>query len=267
MAAVFVVALIVLFAVFVVAIAVLAKKSRGDQASIQQFQASLVKNLPQDVQADMKPGQHWRVTSVAIAVVVLPFVVYGFITTGNSRGLVFVGYGLGAVGCAVWTAALARTWLDRRNPGKVLVDLSPYPLAGVVRRSSWLGWLTSAGIIFFAFIGFSFTGFQTAGDRLLLAVWVAIVLLNLLTNLMYSDRVWLANRGLYLGGRLYTWDGFESVARTDDGRALAFRGRARWSPQLFSSTPRWTVVPVPEGLREAAEEALRQVMPAPTPTL
>ncbi len=28
----------------------------------------------------------------------------------------------------------------------------------------------------------------------------------------------------------------------------------------------WTVVPVPEGSREKAEEALRQVMPAPTPT-
>ena len=47
------------------------------------------------------------------------------------------------------------------------------------------------------------------------------MLLLLLTNLMYSDRVWLAERGLYFGGRLYAWDGFERVAWTDDGRAFA----------------------------------------------
>jgi hypothetical protein len=34
------------------------------------------------------------------------------------------------------------------------------------------------------------------------------------------DRVWLAKRGLYLGGGLYFRDGFERVAWTDDGRAF-----------------------------------------------
>jgi hypothetical protein len=79
---------------------------------------------------------------------------------------------------------------------------------------------------------------------------------------MYSDRVWLAERGLYFGGRLYPWGGFERVAWSDDGRAFALRRKGRWRLQ------RWTVVlPVPEGSREAAEESLRQVMPAPIPTL
>jgi len=83
----------------------------------------------------------------------------------------------------------------------------------------------------------------------------------LLTNLTYSDRVWLANRGLYFSGSLYPWAGFERVAWTDDGRAFALRKRGRWRLK------RWTVVPVPEGSREAAEQALPQVLPAPVPTL
>jgi hypothetical protein len=60
---------------------------------------------------------------------------------------------------------------------------------------------------------------------------------------------------------LYIWDGFVRVAWTDDGRAFTFRRRGRLRLK------RWIVLPVPEGSREAAEEALRQVMPAPTPTL
>ena len=84
-----------------------------------------------------------------------------------------------------------------------------------------------------------------------------IVPLALLTNLMYSDRVWLAERGLYFGGRLYPWDGFERVAWTDDGRAFALRRCGRWPLR------RWIVAPVSEASREAVEEALRRVMPAP----
>jgi hypothetical protein len=78
---------------------------------------------------------------------------------------------------------------------------------------------------------------------------------------VYSDRVWLAERGLYVGGRLYHSDGFERVAWTDDGRAVAIRSGSWWRLQ------RRTLVPVPERSLEAAEEALRQVMPAHTPTL
>jgi hypothetical protein len=189
------------------------------------------------------------------------------------------------VGCATWSASIARTLLGRRNPGEVLVDLSPYPLAGAVRRSSWLVWVACTPMLFVVFMGFAFSGSQTAGDRLFLAFWAAYVPLALLTNLMYSDRVWLAERGLYFGGRLYPWDGFERVAWTDDGRAFALRRCGRWPLRRWIVVPvpeglrelqqaaltglfgLWTVVPVPEGLREAAEDALRQMMAAPTPTL
>jgi hypothetical protein len=99
------------------------------------------------------------------------------------------------------------------------------------------------------------------GRLLLLAVEVAITLLTLLTYLMYSDLVWLADRGLYFGGRLYSWYGFERVAWTDDGRAFALRRRGGWRLK------RWIVVPAPEGSREAVEEALRQVMPAKRPAV
>jgi hypothetical protein len=267
MVAVFVVAGVLMVAAFVVALVVIGRKARAEQARIQQFQASLAKNLPPDVQADMKPGPLGPVTSVAILVVVLPIVVAGMITTGKPSEVLKVGAGLvGAIGCAAWTASIATTLLGRRNPGEVLADLSPYPLAGAVRRSSWLVWVRLAPMLFFAFTGFAFTGFQTAGDRLFWAFWVAFVLLFLLTNVMYSDRVWLAEHGLYFGGRLYPWSGFERVAWTYDGRAFALRRRLRWLLQRWTVAP-WTVVPVPEGLRGAAEEALRRVMHASAPTL
>jgi len=260
MTASFVFLLVVMVAVFVVALIVMGwlfGKSSAEQASVQQFQARLAKHLPPDVLADMKSGQLGRVTSVAIALVVLPIIVAGLITTGKSWGVaLFVGGGLvGAVACAAWTASIAKTWLGRRNLSEVLADLSPYPLAGAVRRSFWLAWLMSAASVSMISIG----GFQKPGGGPLLLL--VVVLLLLLMNLMYSDRVWLAERGPYFGGRLYPWDGFERVAWTDDGRAFALRRRGRWRLQ------RWTVVPVPEGSREATEEALRQVLPAPTPTL
>jgi len=253
MVAVLVVALMVMS---YVAGFVILKKASDDQAWVQQFQASLAKHLPPDVQADMKPRQLLLglVIFVAILFVVPAIIVAGSITTGNIR---LVGYGLAAVACAWFPASIARTWLKRRYPGEVLADLSPYPIAGAVRRNSWR--VATAQILFII----PLIGFQAHGEgySATLAVWATFVLLFLLLILMYSDRVWLAERGLYFSGRLYPWDGFERVAWTDDGRAFAFRRKGRWRLQ------RWTVVPVPEGSREAAEEALRQVMPAPIPSL
>jgi len=171
-----------------------------------------------------------------------------------------VGTGLAAtVALAARTAWIARTRLDRGYRGEVLVDLSPYPLAGAIRRRFWLLFVMYFPVLF-ALIGFHLTGFQRAGCWLFLAVWAVIALLILWTYLKYVDRIWLAEWGLCLGGRLYPWDGFERVAWTDDGRAFALRRRGLW--RLL----RWTVVPVPEGSREETEEALRQVMRAPTPT-
>jgi hypothetical protein len=262
MVAVFVVAVIVMLAVVGASAFVIARKSSGEQATVQQFQASLAKNLPPDVQADMKPRRLGLVTSMAISVVVLPIFVAGLIATGKARAMIFVGLWLVlVVGCATWSASIARTLLGRRNPGEVLVDLSPYPLAGAVRRSSRLVWVACTPMLFVVFMGFAFSGSQTAGDRLFLAFWAAYVPLALLTNLMYSDRVWLAERGLYFGGRLYPWDDFERVAWTDDGRAFALRRCGRWPLR------RWIVAPVSEASREAVEEALRRVIPAPTPTV
>jgi hypothetical protein len=261
MVAVFVVAAIVMFAVFVVAMIVIGKKWSGEQATVQQFKASLAKKMPPDVQADMEPRQLGLVSAVAIVVVVLPIFVAFFTATRKARAMLLIGAWLVmAVACAAWAASIARTWLERRYPVEMLVDLSPYPLAGAVRRNSWLGWVATVPMVL-AFIPVAFTGFQTARDRLFVADLAAISLLTLLTCLMYSDRVWIAKRGLYFGGSLYPWDGFERVAWADDGRACALRRRGRWRLQ------RWMVVPVPAGSREAAEGALRQVMPAPTPTL
>ena len=137
----------------------------------------------------------------------------------------------------------------------MLVDLSPYPLADAVQRISRLRLLVCAPFLLIM-LGFAFTGLPRAGGWLLLAGLAAIVPLVLVTSLVYSDRVWLAERGLYLGGRLYPWGGFERVAWTRDGRAFALRRRGRWLVR------RWTLVPVPKGSREAADEALRQVIPA-----
>jgi len=252
MTAVLVVAMIVMVAVFVVAMIALGRLSAMWAAEQPNFEASLAKNLPPDAQADMKPSQPGLVTSVAITVVVLPIIVAGLTATGKARAALFVGFGLvGVVACAVWTASIARTWLDRRCPGEVLVDLSPYALADAVRRSSWLVWVAGAPILSFAFINFAFVGFQTPGDWLFLAFWVAFLSLTLLTNLMYSDRVWLTERGLYFGGKLYPWDDFERVAWTDGGRAFALRRRRR------SPLKRRTVVPVPAGCANSSRRRSR----------
>ncbi len=234
-------------------------RSSAAQASVEQVEARLVKHLPPDVQAEMKPRQPWLVISVVIAdVVVLPIIGAGLISAGKPDALLIVGFGLvGLVACASWYAAIVRIWIGRRNPGEVLADLSPSRPAPPDRRSSWLKSVAFAQAMAFGIV------FQAVrdGHLLFLAIQVAIALLTLLTYLMYSDRVWLAERGLYFGGRLYSWDGFERVAWTDDGRAFVLRRRGGWRLK------RWIVVPVPEGTREAAEEALRQVMPAKRPAV
>jgi hypothetical protein len=256
MTAVLFVACIVMFAVFVFALIALGRLSAMWAAEQPKFAASLVKNLPPDVQADVKPIQPGLVASVAITVV-LPIILAGLIATGRARAALFVAFGLvWAVAGAAWTASIVKIWLDRRYLGELLVDLSPYPLAGAVRRSYWLVWVAVAPMFFFAVIGFAVNGFKTAGDWLFGAFWGAFVPLALLTNLMYSDRVWLAQSGLCFGGRLYPWDGFERVAWTDDGRAFALRRRGRWSPKRWIVT-RWIVVPVPEESREVAGRSLR----------
>jgi len=248
-------------ALFVALIAVgwLFGRSSAAQASVEPVEARLVKHLPPDVQAEMKPRQPWLVISLVIAdVVVLRIIGAGLISAGEPDALLIVGFGLvGLVACAAWYAAIARTWIDGRNPGEVLADLSPSRPAPPGRRSSWLKSVAFAQAMAFGIV------FQAVrdGHLLFLAIQVAIALLTLLTYLMYSDRVWLAERGLYFGGRLYSWDGFERVAWTDDGRAFALRRRGGWRLK------RWIVVPAPEGSREAAEEALRQVMPAKRPAV
>jgi hypothetical protein len=170
--------------------------------------------------------------------------VVGLVATGKGRELFFVGFGLvGAVGVAAWAASIANIWLNRRNPGGILVDLSPHPLAGAVRRSSWLVMAPCALLLL--------SEFQTVveGHVLFPAVMVALGLLMVLTILMYSDRVWIAERGLYLGGRLYPWFVFERVAWTDDGRAFAIRSKDPLPLQALVTFRHWTVVPVPEGSR------------------
>ncbi len=252
---------------------------------VRQFQASLAENLPPDVRAEMKPKPGWLnrpigqvdknvppnvqadmtpiqpdfAGFVVIAAVLCLLVVEAWTRNGKPSAMLFVGFGLAvAVAFAARAATVARTWLERRNPGEVLVDLSPYPLAGAIRRISWLQ-LVMAAPILCVLIVLPFTGLPTARGWLILTGLAAVMSVNLLPSLMYSDRVWLAERGLYFGGRLYPWDGFERVAWTDDGRAFALRRRGRWRLR------RWTLVPVPEGSREAAEKALRQVVSAPTP--
>jgi hypothetical protein len=117
----------------------------------------------------------------------------------RSNAQSIVGFGLiGAVACAAWAAAIARTWIGRRTTGEVLADLRPRRPAPVSRRSSWIVSVAFAQVIAFGIV------FQSVRDGrlLLLAVQVAITLLTLLTYLMYSDLVWLADRGVYFGGRL-----------------------------------------------------------------
>jgi hypothetical protein len=231
-------------------------------ARVREGQASLAKNLPPDVQADMKPKLFHLVSGLAFAAVIFLMNRVDTLTrTRMGNPILLVAGGLVAtVALAARTAWIARTRLDRTYLGEVLVDLSPYPLAGALRLRFGLLFAMYFPALF-AMIGISFTGFQMIGLWLFLAVWAAIALLILWTYIKYVDRIWLAERGLCFGGRLYPWDGFERVAWTNDGRAFALRKRVLWRLQ------RWTVVPVSEGSREAAEEALRQVMPAATPTL
>ncbi len=121
-----VVALVVMVTVAVVALigmGLLFGKLSGEQASIEQFNASLVKHLPPEVQADVKSGLFGRVTSVAIAVVVLPVLVAGLITTGKAREVFFVRFVgiLLAVVSAVYCLdrkELARPSEPRRSPGR-----------------------------------------------------------------------------------------------------------------------------------------------------
>ena len=224
-----VVALVVMVTVVVVALigmGLLFGKLSGEQAGIEQFNASLVKHLPPEVQAYIKSGQLGRVTPVAIAAVVLPILVAGLITTGKAREVFFVRFGsfLFAVVSAVWTASIARNWLGRseprRSPGR------PQPVSARRRGPATLmARVVGAGRLL-PYLAFPPVGSSRQACLLFLAFWVAFVLLSLLTNLMYSDRVWLAGRGLYFGGRLYPWDGFERVAWTDDGRALRSEGKA-----------------------------------------
>jgi hypothetical protein len=134
--------------------------------------------------------------AVAVAILIMKF---GVMETGRAAATLIEGACrvLAVVGLAARAVSIARTWLDRRSPGEVLADLSPHPLACAIRRDLRLMLLVSA-----PFLYIFFRRFQTDGNWPPLALWVAFALLILLTNRMYSDRVWLAERGLYLGGRL-----------------------------------------------------------------
>jgi hypothetical protein len=120
-------AAMVSFSVALIVVDRLFGKSSAAQASVEQVEARLVKRLPPDVQAEMKPRQPGLVISVVIAVVaVLPIIAAGLITTGTPNAKLIVGFGLiGAVGCAAWTAAIARNWIGRKTTGEVLADLTP----------------------------------------------------------------------------------------------------------------------------------------------
>ena len=234
-------------------------RSSAAQASVEPVEARLVKHLPPDVQAEMKPRQPWLVISVVIAdVVVLPIIGAGLISDRGARCFVDRGFRARRVSRVRGVDRRDRKNLDRRKePGRSAGRPQPESAGPPGRRSSWLKSVAFAQAMAFGIV------FQAVrdGHLLFLAIQVDIALLTLLTYLMYSDRVWLAERGLYFGGRLYSWDGFERVAWTDDGRAFALRRRGGWRLK------RWIVVPAPEGTREAAEEALRQVMPAKRPAV
>ncbi len=237
----------------------------GARVKFRQGKASLAKNLPPDVQAEMKPNLLNLMTVLAFAVVVFLMIKVDLVTgTRLGTDLLVVGFGLVAtVVLAARIAWIARARLDRGYLGEVRGDLSPYSLAGAIRLRAWA--LSLLSVVYFlgifALISLHLTGFQRTGGWLFLAVWTAVALLISGTYVKYVDRIWLAERGLCFGVRLYPWDGFERVAWSKDGRAVALRRRGLWRQQ------RWTVVPVPEGSRQAAEETLRQVMLAPAPTL
>jgi len=259
MVAGYIAALIAIIATFTVLLSLGARfygKSFAEQGNNQQFQARLIKRLPPDVQTDINSGQLRRVIALAVAIIVLPSIAAILLATVKPLSELFVAYMLlVAVAGAVWFAVLAKTWLDRRNPGAALADLSPHPVAGAVRRSAWLN--IAAVALCFSVAVFPIKG---VGQWLFLAVGVAVLLVMVMANLMSNDRVWLTANGLYVCGGFYQRDRLERLAWTDDGSAFALRTTSRWSLQ------RWIVVPVPAGSREATEEALRQVLPTPTPT-
>jgi hypothetical protein len=231
----------------------------GARVRVRRGQASLAKILPPDVQADMKPKLLHLVTVLTFAAVIFLMIKVDLCTTSRmGTEMILVAGGLiVTVASAARTSWMTRTRLDRGYLGEVLVDLSPYPLAGAIRLRFGLLFVMYF-LALFGMIGISFAGFQRAGGLLFLTVWAAIALLILWMYLKYVDRIWLTERGLCFGGRFYPWDGFERVAWADNGEAFALRRRGLWRLQ------RWTVVPVHNWSREAAEEALRQVMPAST---
>jgi len=226
--------------------------------------ASLAKQLPPAVRADMKPGRLNLVCVLALAAVL-------YFTIGADRmnrthvrtGALLVVCGLVfPVGLAVRAAWVAKTQADGRFLGDVLLDLSPFSLAGAIRLTFGL-----AAVMYFfccfALIGFDLTRYQKTVGWLLLAIWAAITVpIILWTYLKHVDRVWLAERGLCLGGALYPSGTFERVAWSDDARVFALRRKGLWV--LW----RWVVVPVPDRWsREEVDKALRQVMPALAGTL
>jgi len=102
----------------------------------KEFKASLAKNLPPDVQADMKPRQLGVLTIVAITILAVVGWIFAasILPTWKAFPVIYVGGLVGAVVSVAVAALIARTWLVRRNPGGVLADLSPYPLAGAESR-------------------------------------------------------------------------------------------------------------------------------------
>lgn len=247
--------------VFVIAFIVLYVVEQVARASVRQGRASLAENLPPDVQADMKPNLFNLLGVLAFAAVVFLSVWVDLLTsTRLGRNILLIAGGLVAtVAFAARTAWIARFRLDRKYLGEVLVDLSPNPLAGALRlKFGVLSVMCFLGIC--AMIGTWVTGFHWDVGWLLLAVCAAIPLLFLWLYLKRVDHIWLAERGLCFNGGLYPWDGFERLAWTNDGRAFALRRRSPWRFQ------RWTVVPVRNGSRQAAEKALRRLMPARTLT-
>jgi len=243
---------------FVIAIAILLFARM--RASLGR--ASLAKQLPPAVRADMKPGLLHLVCVLAwAAVMYLTFGADRMNRTHVRTGAFLVVCGLVfPVVLAMRTAWVARTQVDGRFLGDMVLDLSPYSLAGAIRL---MFGLVAVMYFFccFAMIGFGLTGYQKAVGWLLLAIWAAIAGPILWTHLKHLDRVWLAERGLCFGGALYPWETFERVAWSDDAHVFALRRKGPWV--LW----RWIVVPVPARSREEVDKALRQVMPALAGTL
>lgn len=257
MVVIIVVLMVPVFVAVMIGMSRLVGTSSTEQVNIQQFQAGLIKHLPPDVQAEINQKKRRVVALLAFCLIVVPSMAVGFILSGRgNRGIITSCASALVIMCVAWLGAIVRTWLKRRNPGEVLADLSPHPLAGAVRRNAWRMWVVCA-----VMVSMTTMSMVTGHQWLFLVVQLAFLLLSLLAILLYSDRVWLTERGLFIGGTLRPWHAFERVAWTDDGRAFALR---RKKSHWFSG--RWVIVPVHEGARDGTEEALRQVMPAPVPS-